>query len=149
MCIRDSVVCHPGRYASLRPAFCWPRGTHAGAGSTRRLCSAGVADAETHDIADDEGAADHQQDNQHHRRQIDTAKVRQQPANGRQRRFRDAIDEHADGAGDIVVRVQYIERNKPAHDRRCDQAEDVEIDHEVDQLCNGGHADGPCILVRA
>ena len=82
-----------------------------------------------------------QQQDQHHRRQIQPAHVRQQTPDGAQRRFGELVKRVYDHIDDTVRCVDHVEVDQPARDHGEKQDPDIKRDNVVDQIQDGGHVE--------
>ena len=99
-------------------------------GSDDERCDGGQQE-----LADEEDQQKHDD-----RRDVDAAEIRQQAADRRQHRLGDAEQEIADGADELVARVDDVEGVEPGEDRRSDENPSVEVESQNQCLNEGEHA---------
>src|SRR5580704_4842799 len=95
----------------------------------------------------DEGLQEKNNENEHHRREIEPANDRQKTAYRPERRLGEAITDIADEPHEAVMWVDDVESDKPAQHGIEDQKPDIEIEQAVDQLKRGGHKSIPDVHI--
>src|SRR5262249_8277892 len=74
-----------------------------------------------------------EQKEQHQRRQIDAAHIRQNATDRPQHRLGQPVQYINDQIHEAVARVDHVEGDEPAHNDARDQNKDVNVDDPVDQ----------------
>ena len=110
------------RSSSRTPALLAPPRPRVG----RHSMSLQIADH--HDLHEPAG------ENEHHRRHVDAAEVGHEAPDRPQQRLGHGIEPLPDGAHELVVGIDHVEGDQPAHHRAGDDDVDVERDQETDEV---------------